>query len=233
MKEDSPLATSEHDLRLEVGHRWRFLSSYLRSPNVVGAIAPSSRRLAVAICAPFQTRERPAAVLEVGAGTGAITRHLGTLLGTEDQLDICEISDEFADILERDVLSLPQFVGPVREGRVRLLRQPVQEVSATGKYDYVLSGLPLTAFTLQDVEEIYAVIRRSMKASGVFTYYEYSALRLLSVMFSLGSRRTRIHGVSAFLSKQIREHEFERHLVVRNVPPAHVRHLCFDGHGAT
>ncbi|UCC32357.1 MAG: hypothetical protein JSU86_08750, partial [Phycisphaerales bacterium] len=96
--------------------RWRFLTSYLRKPNVVGAIAPSSRALAVALCEPYRRFRGPAKILEVGAGTGAVTRHLGSLLGDQDELDICEIHPDFADILEQDVLNGAGFVRNVAAG---------------------------------------------------------------------------------------------------------------------
>ncbi len=217
-----------HGILLELGHRWRFISRYVRSPQVVGAVAPSSRALAVAVSAPFRDSKRPASVLEVGAGTGPVTRHLGTILGPEDRLDICEISPDFADILERDVLTERAFVSPVAEGRVRLLRQAVQDLPADSQYDFIISGLPLTSFEFPDVVEIFNVIRRSLKPGGVFSYFEYIALRRTSRMLAFGKRRTRIRDVSSFLAGNIRTHQFGHRTVVQNFPPAHVRHLRFN-----
>jgi phospholipid N-methyltransferase len=214
-------------IRLEIGQRWRFLSRYFRSPNTVGAIAPSSRALAVAVCGPFRNAKRPASVLEIGAGTGAVTRYLGTLLGPADRLDICEISQDFADILERDLLSGSLFADAVAEGRVRLLRQAVQKLPPSNRYDFIISGLPLTSFELRDVEEVFAVIRRSLNPGGVFSYFEYVALRRTSRALALGKRRRRIRDVSRFLAKNIRQHQFAHQMIMPNFPPAHVRHLRF------
>lgn len=213
---------------MELGNRWRFLSRYFRSPHTVGAIAPSSRALAVAVAEPYRRAPRPASVLEVGAGTGPVTRYLGKILGPRDRLDVCEIQQDFADILERDLLSGPLFADAVAEGRVRLLRQAVQKLPQDSQYDFIISGLPLTAFDLRDVEEVFAVVRRSLKPGGVFSYFEYVALRRTSRMFSLGKRRDRIRDVSRFLVKNIRAHQFAQQTVMQNFPPAHVRHLRFD-----
>lgn len=191
---------------------------------------PSSRSLAAAICTPYRRHTGPARVLEVGAGTGAITRYLGRILGRNDFLDICEISNELADILERDVLSGSDFVVPLRERRVRLLRMPVQRVEADGQYDFVISGLPLTAFTVDMVEEIMDVIRRCLKPEGVLSYYEYVGVRRASEVLFLGEKRIRYRQVSRCLTDNIRRHQFDKQTVLRNLPPAHARHLRF---GAT
>ena len=206
----------------------RFLGRFLRDPNTVGAIAPSSRALAQAVCEPLRRAPRPASILEVGAGTGPMTRYLGTILEEDDELDICEIQDDFADILERDVLTDSPFAALVAQGRVRLFRLPVQMLPNDKQYDFVISGLPLTAFELQDVESVFDFVRRSLKPGGVFSYFEYIGLRATSRTFALGKRRARIRAVSAYLTSTLRRHRFATTVVFQNFPPAHAHHLRFD-----
>lgn len=213
---------------MELGHRWRFLSRYLRDPNAIGSIAPSSRALAEALSEPFRNSTGPASVLEVGAGTGAVTRYLGTILREGDTLDICEINHDFADLLERDVLSNANFAPLVAQGRVRLLRLPIQELSSDKHYDFVISGLPLTAFELRDVQDVFEVIRRCLKPGGVFSYFEYLGMRRTSRTFAIGKRRARIRAVSAYLTETLRQHRFTTKTVFLNFPPASTHHLRFD-----
>ncbi|MFH1109254.1 MAG: methyltransferase domain-containing protein [Planctomycetota bacterium] len=220
--------SSRSGLRVELGHRLRFLGRFLRDPNTVGAVAPSSRALAQAVCEPLRRAPRPASVLEVGAGTGPMTRYLGTILEEDDELDICEIQDDFADILERDVLTEIHFASLVAQGRIRLFRLPVQMLPNDKQYDFVISGLPLTAFELRDVEAVFDVIRRCLKPGGVFSYFEYIGLRATSRTFALGKRRARIRAVSAYLTSTLRRHRFATTVVFRNFPPAHAHHLRFD-----
>ena len=170
----------------------------------------------------------PATVLEVGAGTGAITRHLGSVLGRNDHLDICEIQPEFVAILKRDVLSQPDFVPAVEGGRVRILDTPVQDLDHENRYDFIISGLPLTAFALRDVHRVFKALRRCLKPGGVLSYFEYVGLRRTSRTLAFGKRRNRIRTVSAYLSKHIRAHQIRRRTVLQNLPPAHARHLQFD-----
>lgn len=215
---------------LSLEHSISFFRQYLRTPELVGAFVPSSRSLAAAVCTAYRRHNGPARVLEVGAGTGAITRYLGRILGRNDFLDICEISDELADILERDVLSGSDFAAPLQERRVRLLRMPVQRIQAEGQYDFVISGLPLTAFTVEMVNEILDVLRRALKPEGVLSYYEYVGVRRASEVLFLGQKRVRYRQVSRCLTDNIRRHQFDKQTVLRNIPPAHARHLRF---GAT
>lgn len=215
-----------------IPHHVRFLQTYLKQPGVVGAISPSSQALAVALSEPYRRHPGAARVLEVGAGTGAITRYLGTILRPGDEFDVCEIQPDFADILERDVLSQPAFRPHLAAGRVRLLRSAVQELSFEHKYDYIISGLPFTVFTYTDVCAIFDVIRRCLKPNGVFSYFEYLAMRKATRMLSLGRHRDRIRAVSSYLSSNIKAHQFAQRIVLLNFPPAHARHLRFNGTAA-
>ncbi len=213
---------------MSLATKMRFLGRYVHEPDVVGAVAPSSRALAEALCEPFRRRSQPADVLEVGAGTGPVTRCISRLLGQRDSLDVCEVQNEFAEILKREVFASPALAPAVAAGRVRLLHMPVQKIPPDTRYDFVISGLPLTAFELEDVRSVLATIRRSLRPGGVFSYFEYVGLRRVSRTLSIGRKRTRIRRVSACLSETIRNHQFERATILRNFPPAHARHLRFN-----
>lgn len=204
-----------------------FLKTYISSPDVTGAVAPSSRGLALALTSPLRAHKGPARILEVGAGTGPVTRVIGECMGPDDRLDVCEIQPELADVLERGPLSEEPLATARKDGRVRLIRAPIQEVDATNTYDFVISGLPFTAFRLELVREIVDVIRRSMKPGGVFSYFEYIALRALGRNLSPKATRQRVGPVSEFLDEMIATHQIKRQTVMLNIPPAYARHLVF------
>ena len=203
----------------------------MRRPQSIGAIVPSSRALAIAVAEQLRRSPRPVRVLEVGAGTGPVTRYLGSLLTDRDSFDVCELQPEFARILERDVLSKPPFARMVAEGRLHLFRKPVQQIEGENVYDFIISGLPLTAFELDDVKKIFSVYKRLLKPNGVLSYFEYTWLRQTSRVLALGKSRTRLRAVSAYLTRNIREHEFAKRAVLTNIPPAHARHLRFGDNG--
>lgn len=221
--------SSHGGLLAALEHQWRFFHGYIRRPQEIGAVAPSSKALAAAVCEPLRrSRHRPVSVLEAGAGTGAVTRYLGTILTADDDLDVCEISHDFADIIEHDVLSGSNFAAMTAAGRVRLLRMPLQTLPGDKQYDFVISGLPLTAFELHDIEDVFAVIRRVLKPGGVFSYFEYRWLRRTSRMLALGKSRNRLRAVNSYLTQNLRRHKFAGRNVFLNFPPAHAHHLRFD-----
>ena len=86
----------------------------------------------------------------------------------------------------------------------------------------------MTGFPLPLVHEVFDVIRRLLKPEGVLSYYEYVGLRRTSRLLSIGPSRERYRSVSAFLTGAIRNHQFAHRLVMKNIPPAHARHLRFD-----
>ncbi|MFB6778680.1 translation initiation factor IF-2 [Streptomyces sp. NPDC056352] len=81
-----------------------FVTEAARGFRITGAIAPSSRRLAAALAAPVSERAgQPLDVLEVGAGTGPVTRCLLSLLVPGSTLDVVEANPRFAAVLRNVV----------------------------------------------------------------------------------------------------------------------------------
>ena len=91
------------------GDHFDFLRQLREEFEATGAVAPSSRFLARAIAKPFEQREGPARVLEVGPGTGAVTRRIVQLLKADDRLDLVELNGKFVEILERKFRDDPLF----------------------------------------------------------------------------------------------------------------------------
>src|ERR1700749_144939 len=75
-----------------------FLQELLNTPRQVGAILPSSQKLAVAM-ARWLPRKSDAYVLELGPGTGAVTHALLECGLREDRLIAIEQSPKMADLL--------------------------------------------------------------------------------------------------------------------------------------
>ncbi len=84
-------------------HGLAFALGCLRDPRRMGAIAPASRALARAI-ADEVLRDQPSVLIEVGAGTGAITRALASSAITPERFLVIERDPDFARMLR---LSFP------------------------------------------------------------------------------------------------------------------------------
>ena len=57
-----------------------FLKKYFNNPQSIGSVIPSSEFLAKAMFKSIKELD-DTAVIEIGAGTGAITKHISSLLG--------------------------------------------------------------------------------------------------------------------------------------------------------
>jgi phosphatidylethanolamine/phosphatidyl-N-methylethanolamine N-methyltransferase len=79
-------------------HGLAFALGCLRDPRRMGAVAPASRALARAIVSEVW-RSQPGVVVEVGAGTGAITQELVTTAAALERLVVIERDPDFARML--------------------------------------------------------------------------------------------------------------------------------------
>ena len=118
------------DVRLR--ERVRLWRQFRRQAATTGALTPSPRYLATAMVRPLRQHRRttaaaPIKVVEMGPGTGAITREIACLLRPGDTLDGYEIDDGFASYLRQPVATDELFES-VRDG-VRMHVMPAQAAS--------------------------------------------------------------------------------------------------------
>jgi phospholipid N-methyltransferase len=112
-------ASHPHGLHA-AGSSARFLLHYLRSPALIGAIVPSSAELARAMSRQAQGY---AHILELGAGTGTITRQLAHDHG-ERGLVIFELDSRLARTLAQRHPHAPVWDGCLHERADIVLGQP-------------------------------------------------------------------------------------------------------------
>lgn len=78
----------------------RFLRSWIESPLLTGAVAPSGKQLAETMASYIDPR-RPGPVVELGPGTGPVTDALVRRGVMEDRLILVEYNPDFAQLLRR------------------------------------------------------------------------------------------------------------------------------------
>ncbi|MFJ4667260.1 class I SAM-dependent methyltransferase [Kitasatospora purpeofusca] len=230
------------------GDGWLFLSEALRTFRLTGAVAPSGVELVNALTVPATSRpERPISVLEVGAGTGVVTRRLVRVLRAGDRLHVVEPNPRFAQRLRTDeelarrgadldlrlstcrVQDLPGC-GPPAAGEGG--RDGDRSVAAAAeRYDVIVSGLPFTNFDPVEVRRILDLYLRLLVPGGELTYFGYlgtSAARLLTS----GPRQSARHrAVVRLLRGFEEEYGLGSRVAWRNVPPARAHLLRSPGTG--
>ncbi|MEE1790664.1 methyltransferase domain-containing protein [Streptomyces sp. BE308] len=182
------------------------LHEFLRSPLQVGAVAPSSRRLAAAVTAPVPEAGDPV-VVELGPGTGAFTGMIQELLGGRGHHVAVEINPRLADSLRR------------RFPRVEVLTADASRLPRLlaecghGTADVVISGLPWVSLPGHVQHETLCAVRDVLPVDGAFTTFGYvHAMRLAPAR-----RFRRMLGVNF-------EEVVAGRTVWGNLPPAFVYH---------
>jgi phospholipid N-methyltransferase len=201
-----------------------FLTQFLRNYKTTGAVIPSGRKLASALCRHVGTGA-PQKILEAGPGTGAVTGLIVERMRAHDQLWMVELNPTFAAHLRVAFEQRPSFRAVA--DRCHLVEGSVQALGQDAKFDIVVSGLPLNNFSSEDVRAILDAYSTLLKPSGVLSFFQYILIRDAKTMVSFGLERTRLKGVGAAIDDVLGEHEFAREWVWPNVPPAWVHHLRF------
>ena len=184
---------------------------------------PSGRRLAGALARYVGKGEGPKRILEVGPGTGPVTRRIIERMGPEDRLDLVELNDAFVARLKERLKNEPLFAAVA--DRVRVFHCPVEDLPRKEKYDLMISGLPLNNFRPDEVQRILNAMGALLAPGGTLSFFEYIAIRRVKAVISRRAGRERLRGISRVLESLLGEGEIRRDWVWINVPPAWVHHV--------
>jgi phosphatidylethanolamine/phosphatidyl-N-methylethanolamine N-methyltransferase len=203
-------------------HR-EFLRQFRTHFKSTGAIAPSSRRLARAMTRYLAADRGPARILEVGPGTGAVTRQIVSLLQADDRLDLVELNEAFAGRLQHRFKHDANFKRAADRARIHICG--IESFQSERPYDFIVSGLPFNNFSPAFVGRVMDAFFEFLAPGGVLSFFEYMYVRPVRGLVARGSERTRIKNLDRVLNGRVRRHGFRRDWVFLNLPPAWVQHL--------
>jgi len=146
-----------------------FLAKWLRSPMKVAAVMPSGADLAVAMAAEIPA-DADGWVLELGGGTGALTRGILDRGVPQERLIVVERDPAFARILRE------RFPGAhVVEGDAGEIAAAVASAGASGDRPLaaVVSGLPILTFPATLQERILKGCFALLRPGGAFVQFTY------------------------------------------------------------
>ncbi|MEV7771109.1 class I SAM-dependent methyltransferase [Kitasatospora sp. NPDC086791] len=225
---------------LSGGDRLLFLAEALRTFHDTGALAPSGPELVSALVVPVTSRpNHPISVLEVGAGTGVVTRRLVHVLRPGDRLHVVEANPRFVDRLREDPVLAARHPGiELRLSACRVEELPCCRPSVPAgaepeehaeRYDAIVSGLPFTNFDPARVREILDLYVRLLTPGGELTYFGYLGTTTARTLTS-GPRRSARHRAVVRLLRQFEAaYGLGARTVWRNLPPARAHLLRSPG----
>ena len=183
-----------------------FLEQWLRTPGQIGAIAPSSSRLARAISTSIPESGDPV-VVELGAGTGPFTAEIQRRLAGRGRHVAVEVNPALAQLL-RDRFTQTEVI----EGDARLLPSLLDECGLRHA-DVVISSLPWTMFDPPTQDLLLKAVLDVLAPHSAFSTFAYAHAAPLP-----GARRFRELAGRHF------EEVIASRTVWRNLPPAFVLH---------
>jgi phosphatidylethanolamine/phosphatidyl-N-methylethanolamine N-methyltransferase len=166
----------------------------------MGVPVPSSKGLARAMAAQLSMLKPEEYVVELGPGTGVVTRALCQAGVRQQRLVIIEREAAFITNLKRDFPDALVLEGDARDLRSILSEHHVHQVAA------IVSSLPLLSIPDHIRKAVMHEAFKVVKADGVFIQYTYGLLS------PVPARLQRDVGIQGKVAKRI----------WRNFPPARV-----------
>lgn len=149
-----------------------FLREWLANPQRTGAVAPSSPQLGAAM-ARWLPRNPESYVLELGPGTGAVTKALFKNGLREDRLIAIDNNDNMAKLLRKRFPRSHIITGDAWDLDLLMARLP-QPVASVGA---VISSLPLLNFPKEQADSLAQKIRAVLEPRGRWVQYTYHIVK--------------------------------------------------------
>ncbi len=146
-----------------------FLKQFLKDFKQTGAVLPSSKALTKKMLKNINF-DRPVKIVELGPGTGCMTREILKRMHPKSELICVEINPDFCERLKQ--IKTDKKFSVLQTSAADLASQ-----IDTHSIHYVVSGLPLANFRTNEVESIFGSIQNILKAQGSYIQFQYT-LRL-------------------------------------------------------
>lgn len=184
--------------------RGLILKQFIKKPFSTGALCSSSSRLSKAITSEISL-EKARAVVELGPGTGAVTKHIIKSVTPDTKFFAVELNKELFHVVKKKFPSVKIY----NDNALNLSQMLKDE--GLSHLDVVVSGLPWASFPEKLQDELLSVIVKSLGSGGIFTTFAYVQGMLLPSAWSFRDRLQRHFSVVKTSP-----------IVWTNIPPAFV-----------
>ena len=161
------LSSAIDRIRRAPSAHWLFFRRALAHPLQLGTPLPSSPALG-RLAARLLPRRHDGLIVEIGAGTGSVTRALLQAGVSADRLLVVEVDPEMAEYLRGTLPDVNVVTGDGRQ--LSNLVPPAWR----GRVSAVVSGVPMTVLSAAWQRELTDAIFDVLSPSGRFLQYTYS-----------------------------------------------------------
>lgn len=144
----------------------KFFRNFMSNWKQTGSIAPSSKFLAEKMLKDIDF-ENARIIIEMGTGTGSITKHILNRMHSKCVLITFETNKDFYDFAKN---SLKDNRLMIVNDSVLNLKKHLQGI----KVDYIVSGIPLAHLNSFDKNYLLKEVKNSLNDSGSFIQFQYS-----------------------------------------------------------
>lgn len=185
-----------------------FFIQFIKDLKKTGAIAPSSKFLARDLVDQLQADVsqkdcKPLNILELGPGTGPLTKEIAKLLRPQDHLDLVEIQKNFYEIID-DKFS---------QENIAVHFGDILKFNPKRTYDYIFSSLPYENMSAGVTKAIWEKKLSLCASHAYICYFKYVKFRNFK---------------SDFEEQVVKEYGHDKKVVLRNIPPAKLYTLQID-----
>lgn len=176
---------------------------FLKDLKQVGAIAPSSKFLAKDLVCQLKQKLsdnncQPLNILEIGAGTGSLTKQITKHLRPQDRLDIVEIHKKFYQIIK---------VKYRYNDNIKVHHSDILKYQPEQQYDFIFSSLPYENMAEKISKKIWEKKLNICAQNAYISYFKYLKFRNFK---------------SDFEEQVVRKYSQDKKIVLLNLPPAKI-----------
>jgi phosphatidylethanolamine/phosphatidyl-N-methylethanolamine N-methyltransferase len=150
-----------------------FLKQLIKSAKHTGAIAPSSSFLARKMVSRSKIKNAKT-IIELGPGTGAITKEILKKMPKGAALWTFEINQEFVVHLQKKYPKANHI-----QANISSLEKLVEK-NNIGRIDSIISGIPFVSLDKKDCEKIFSEISSIMNETTNLVLFTYSTTKFKS-----------------------------------------------------
>lgn len=151
-----------------------FIKQYVKNPKTVGAIAPSSEKLAYKMVEDINF-SNASCIVEYGPGTGVFTEKILNRKKNSTIFIAIEYNEDFYKILKDKFKDETNFIlinDSAENLKEYLTKYNIDEV------DYIVSGLPFASLPNEMSKRILSITKEILKGKGKFITFQYTLFKM-------------------------------------------------------